>query len=251
MKRILLIFLSLTVLLSVGGCYREPYNGDRADLYTVALNSLLWVTGVSWESDKAADPAIEVIEEDSYGRVLFTYQEKDFGSVMSFSSLLIMQKTENGSVYFYPDCNAICVRASLTGEDVSFSDESIEALKQQNDWEKEMNTEKCVKREIGTTPLESVKEGKENAEIIYEILSHYKEPAQWTFYKGMHDDYGRTVYHGWMVDGEGRWECLAVLLNPDMTYDSETCYFTPQNRYDYQEELRSFKELNHWNEPIA
>ena len=44
---------------------------------------------------------------------------------------------------------------------------------------------------------------------------------------------------------------IYYVFDPDMTYDSETCYFTPQNRYDYQEELRSFKELNHWNEPIA
>ena len=251
MKRILLTVLAVIMLFSVGGCSKKPYAGDRADLYTVALNSLLWVSGVSWEGDKETDPTIEILEEDSYGRVLFTYREKNFGSVMSFCSMLIMQKTEDGSVYFYPDVNAVCLRVTLNGESTSFPEETIASLKEQNDWNKEVDVEKCVKKEIGATPLESIKEGKENAEIIYEALSQYKTPTQWTFYKGMSDDYGRAIYHGWMVDSEGRWESLALLLNLDMTYDSETCYFTPANRYDYMDELQAFKALNHWNEPIA
>lgn len=251
MKRILLTALAFVMILLVAGCSRKPYAGERADLYTVALNSLLWVSGVSWEGDKEVDPTIEILEEDSYGRVLFTYRENNFGSVMSFCSLLIMQKTDAGFVYFYPDVNAVCLRSSLGGESVSFSDETVDALKQQNDWEKEVDMEKCVKKEIGATPLESIKEGRENADIIYEVLSQYKTPTKWTFYKGMSDDHGRVIYHGWMVDGEGRWECLAVLLAPDMTYDLTTCYFTPENRYDYHEELQAFKDLNHWNEPIA
>ena len=82
MKRILLTVLAITMLFSVGGCSKKPYAGERADLYTVALNSLLWVSGVSWEGDKETDPIIEILEEDSHGRVLFTYREKNFGRML-------------------------------------------------------------------------------------------------------------------------------------------------------------------------
>ena len=75
MKRILLMILLIftTILTS---CGFGGYSGNYSDLYSVAINSVLWLNGYSWGADYECDPIIEVIEEDSYGRTMFRYYEK-------------------------------------------------------------------------------------------------------------------------------------------------------------------------------
>ena len=92
------------MIVTLMGCFltREPepvYVGDYPELFSVAVSSVLGMgSDLSWEH-----PGITILEEDDYGRILFDYSE---GSAIS-SSRLIMQKAENGYVYFYPHYNFI------------------------------------------------------------------------------------------------------------------------------------------------
>ncbi len=94
MKRLALLLLCVALLFSLAGCGNKPYKykGNHADLYTVANNSLLWTTGYSILTEYRGDPAITIIEEDAYGRVLFSYTEKDFATNVK------------GNDIFFPAC---------------------------------------------------------------------------------------------------------------------------------------------------
>lgn len=64
MKKILSL-LSVLFLLFLNSCSYNGYSGGYSDLYTVAVNSVLWLNGYSWGADFECDPQIEKIDEDS------------------------------------------------------------------------------------------------------------------------------------------------------------------------------------------
>lgn len=80
----------------------------------------------------------EELEEDSYGRVLYTYVTFNIVSEKEEKALIICQQMEGDYVYFYED---MCF---LIGE---YSEEDIEQLKERNDWEKTLDYDKMTKRE--------------------------------------------------------------------------------------------------------
>ena len=89
-------------------CGYRGYSGNRLDLFSVATNSVLYLNGYSWEADFQCDPSIEVIEEDDYGRTMFSYHEKYYkGADISFSALIICQASNEKEVFFYEDVNYI------------------------------------------------------------------------------------------------------------------------------------------------
>ena len=249
-KQIVPMLLCLSVLLSMTGCGFEI---EQPDLDTVAIHSLLWIRGASLQSDFDGPPIIELLDTDSYGRVLFSYRERSWGE-KSFSSLLIMQKSADGYVFFYPDVNFYSVEASRydVHTPTIFPEDQIELLKQKNDWEKEMDLSKCMKARIAARSecLESVADFHKDSEmknLFLEATKAYNPTGEleWKFFKGMQDYYGRTIYHGWVGEMD-----VAILFDPDMGFDADTCYFIPNDFYNYQDELHTFKKLNHWNEPL-
>ena len=236
---VIAIFLSLCSCGKTSYKYKEQYK----DLYTVAIHSVLWINGCSFETDLKCDPNIEVWEQDSYGRVLFSYTEK-FYADFSCSYLIISQKTENDFVYYYPDYNFILTEKSdrFSDECADFSDDEIERLKVLNDWEQEFNSDKCEKKAICDTRLEIplTEDQLNNA-----IDSHNDQHGTQRFCYLTEDRYGRFVCFGYVLD-----DYFAILFNPDGTYCSDTCFFTPDDFYNYQDEFREFKEQNNWNQPL-
>ena len=235
----------VVLLFITTGCYNYCYSGDNSDLYTVAINSLLWNLGYSTLTERSCDSEIEIMERDSYGRVLFSYTEKSYsGGEIAFSSLLISQKTEDNYVYYYPDYNFISVpKNSSSNEKIVFSNEEIEILKKNNDWNKEIDLKRCVKKEVSNQKKEVPLSEKE----LDDILSNYKEYDNKIFNYLTRDDYGRFICYGWILTDLKR-EYLVILLNPDLTYNVETCFYIPNDYYNYQDEFKQFKELNKWNE---
>lgn len=137
-NRIISCILSMIVFLSLSGCdilnvgYDDnKYSGIHPHLFTEAVYSLLGITGSA--SDK-----IEILENDNYGRTLFSYfspladvqdspDEYD-EELLGLYSVMVCQYTENESVGFYPDENFIVKQKS------DVSDDEIETLKTANDW---------------------------------------------------------------------------------------------------------------------
>ena len=82
---------------------------------------------------------IQVIEQDEYKRVLFSYTAKDGVTGQKRTVWVICQKMTSKEIYYYEDFN------------YSFSDdqEAIESLKQKNDWGKPLDEQKfSVRRPI-------------------------------------------------------------------------------------------------------
>ena len=95
-KKISIVCL-LVVALLFSGC-RYEYRGEYLDLYTVAINSVLWTFGASPQTDFAGDPLIEIMEEDDFGRVLFRYTEKYFSPNISVKVLKLFTLSKTFSI---------------------------------------------------------------------------------------------------------------------------------------------------------
>lgn len=77
---------------------------------------------------------VNIIEEDSYGRILFDYDDH------GISVVAVCQNTDCDSIcYYYEDIHAVTVE-SLN----DITEEQIERLKKVNDWEAPLQTEKMT-----------------------------------------------------------------------------------------------------------
>ena len=239
MKKTLIILILITAML-LTSCFGEyEYSGDYPELFSVSINSLLWTMGQSYGADFVCDPEIKIIEQDQYGRILFEYEEAYFGD-LEFKSLLIMQHSDENRVYYYEDINFIS--KEIDGPNVVFDAEDIEALKLNNDWGKEVNLEKCVKKEISQSkedpPVEEAK--------FDEIFSDYEGYSFNRTYLSTQDEYGRYLCHSRIriTNGDTYSEkYVVVLFQTDLSY----LIMEPSSILEYQNELKEFKELNNWN----
>ena len=263
------------------GCFLSPYkySGEYVDLYTVAVNSIFKANGYISNGEVLRDPIIEIIEEDKYGRVLFYYYEGcgyydkehmyDAEYYNDGYTILIMQKKTDSYVYFYEDycyeSYKIEDRKFLKDGVFDYTKLNFSELKEQNDWDKEINEEKCTKK-----PLVTRNNGKLNvSEKTFEkIISNY---AKNTGYKGddtiyrynrynTSDAYGRELYYVWGIGrdvyGEGvsptstaQYYEFAIIINPDGSFTKDVCIIELQDAINCKDKIIAFKQLNKWNEP--
>ena len=102
-------------------------------MFTEAVNSLIAADGTIYKQRDGVK--LEVLEEDKYGRVMFSYSEyKSFNTY----NILIKQSCDEDYVYYYPDINFI------SNSDNNFSTEEIEKLKLENDWNLDLNYNKMI-----------------------------------------------------------------------------------------------------------
>ena len=233
-----IVVLYLIVTLCFVGCdsfnyYKGDNEGPRYDLLTVAIHSIIGAEGYTWHDDA---PTIEVLELDEYNRTLFRYTDS---WAVSKYSLVISQKTEGNEVYYYSDANFI------TSEDGDFDEKDIEQLKQDNDWNKELDDSKMISKKIekqkGALDIDynkvelSVKECCSQISIDVSTLNFFTS-----------DDYGRTMYY---VTPEERIDDIyIVILSVDLTYN-ENSIMKIEDKNNYLKELKDFKDLNGWNRP--
>ena len=251
-RKMRFLLLVACLVLPLCSCGNHNNKIKNPDLYTVAIHSLLWNNGFSMQTERYCAPQISILETDEYGRIMFSYQESALsGKVVSLSGYLICQYADDQFVYYYPEEQFLSAPIDIeTKQAVSFTDSQIAELKQKNDWGKELNLEQCVKREIVKKKEPLPKEITEK--VTKEFLSEQLEGISLFGVRYLtSDDYGRIISYGWAsFEIETEKQYFVMLFNPDFTYDSETFFLIPSDHYDYQTELKSFKERNHWNEPI-
>lgn len=245
MKRIILmILLIFTAILT--SCGYSGYSGDHSDLYSVAANSVLWLNGYSWGADYECDPSIEVIEEDSYGRIMFTYYEKYYkGAQISFSALIICQDSNEKEVFFYEDINYIIKEQKIyTQNTKNFTDEEIAYLKLINDWDKEINYDKCVRKDKVTSKQKLSSEKEIQNLIINEFSLVNGEYSLFMDYLTSNVDDSKYILYGYIRKTEEEGICFIGLVeNSD---EIKLNILVPSNVYDYKDELIEFKKLNNW-----
>lgn len=242
LMRIFSFLYAFLLTLNMYGCvfFRNGYSGDNPNLYTVAINSLLWNKGVSTMTDYLTDPEIEVIETDKYGRILFRYEESDFDGEFAFSSLIIAQKTMENHVYYYEDYNFICKqKKAYSHKLVEFNLNDIEMLKTNNDWGKELNLEKCTEKEI-TRKKPKVPISKDKLESIF-LSSYENYRSHWMAYLTS-SRHGQYICYGIITKTDFSDVYVVLLVNEDQTYSIKEL---PPS-CSYQEDLKSFKTANNW-----
>lgn len=153
-------FIILGVVLT--GCKDlfKGYTGEYPELYSVAINSRENFQGYI-VSEVRHQPVVEPLEEDNYGRKLFTYSESEgiYGDVY----LIISQHATDEYAYFYYGINYIFGEiiegnyihlygskkpATIDDPYNGFTVDEIDELKQSNDWGEEIDISKCTQVEI-------------------------------------------------------------------------------------------------------
>lgn len=129
-KSFLALYLMLVIFLT--GC----------DLHSPSHNLVVCgsyaVPGMLCSELKGGTYQCEVLETDSYGRILFSYSTKSIITKEEETAMVICQVSDSQYVYFYED---ICY---LWGE---VTEDGIMQLKEHNDWECELDYTKMTKRE--------------------------------------------------------------------------------------------------------
>jgi hypothetical protein len=250
---IVIFFLVCTLT----GCQFTGYKGEFPELYTVAVNSLLGMKGYH----SHGDAIIKLIEEDTFGRKLFSYYEDSYygeGWPNSFS-YLICQKIDGEYVYYYADYNFIS--KEWNGLEVPFTDEDIGDLKMLNDWGKEINEEKLTQVEISRKKNEpKVKIERKDFDILFQRIAKEKGRKgdgtmvyPYAFYLTS-DAYGRSIYYVTAIhkdiDKEDMELHLVIIFNPDGSFDEDTCIMELKDLYNYQDDLKELKEANNWNKEL-
>lgn len=245
MKRIILMILLIftTILTS---CGYGGYSGNYSDLYSVAINSVLWLNGYSWGADYECNPSIEVIDEDSYGRTMFIYYEKYYkGADISFSALIICQDSNEKEVFFYEDINYIVKEQILYTQNTEiFTDDEIANLKLINDWDKEINYDKCVRKDIVKAKQKLSSEKEIQNLIIDEFTLVNGEYSMFMDYLTSNIDDSKYIVYGYIRQTEQEGIYFVGLV--EKSAEVKLNILVPSNVYDYKTEFIEFKESNNW-----
>ncbi len=236
-KMYLLVFLLVINLLS---CTQNTeayiYHGKDLGLYTEAINSLLWTNGYSFSTDFVKDSEIEIIEEDAYGRILFLYREKYFsGADISFSSLLVCQKSAADKVYYYEDINFIILEQELyTSTLKEFSKNEIDILKIINDWNQELDLEKCIYKDVVNS--------KEQINFLEEVKNKIAQNHQINnvnvFMLTKNND--QIIFYGYYKYNSNNYYFYGIKTHDEIDIVYSNDY------YLYSNELIEFKKSNLW-----
>jgi hypothetical protein len=243
------------------------YHGDYPELYSVAINSVLGTKGYTCDSHGPFQAHIKIVEKDSFGRTMFLYFEN---RRISPYSLIISQKNDGEYAYYYHDYNfvstsipasaffttmpdtlsgisfAIDPTASTLLNDAlkHFCNEQIEKLKRKNDWNMDMDIDKCERTRIIRQKAEGPVRNSRVKSFYRKVLgSDAPSYAHTVFFTK--DNYGRSMYVGY---GQPRTNRIVVMFfQPDGSYDVNTGVMELIDLNNYQDDLRAFKERNSWN----
>ncbi len=243
----------------------KGYEGEKKALYTEAIFSLLGNRGYYSNGEQFYDPEIIIIEEDDYGRIMFSYVENNDISSYNY---LIAQKLDDHYVYFYPDYNFISSEydAQIDSEQAVFTPDEIYDLKTVNDWNLPLDESKMIHFEI--TDLKEMPKSIVSNDIFETLLNALAQKSNYlgddTLYRYseyfLTDDYGRTMYYVYGVGrdalGEGvspdsvaQYFYTVIIIQPDGSYDLDNSIMELSSFQEYQNELYTFKTLNEWNQP--
>lgn len=255
------VMLAFTLCLGLVGC-KGKYHGERADLCTEAANSIFDVSMMQAQCFE--------IEQDNQGRTLYVFYcvsmmayERLYEGT-SIIALLVCQKTEGGYVYYYPDINFIVgswpvsfyYYVGASREEVmvtafnTFLEEEIERLKLQNDWNNVFDESKCITQKVVTVRIDydgNLIPSSLSREIMQQLAPDVR-PNPHYFYRYLtSDDYGRHIYFCRAPDENSSYtNSYVVMINPDRSYAISEI----NSLWQYQEELKVFKEQNDWNRPL-
>ena len=249
------------------------YMGPHWDLYSVAVNNIFGAGGFGDDGEAAPDPEIDIIEVDDYGRVLFFYNEyPNYTKQRYRTAIVIMQHNDNNDcVYYYQDDCYLPYLGEETPYPVGyrnlFSEEEIVALKELNDWNKELNLDKCVKAPCSNKkPYGSLKlKHRDFEEVLKPFVKKLGYEGDDTIYRYCEycntDKYGRELYYVYGLARDAVDESdptktttqyfeFAMIFNPDKSCPKENIIVLTDKTSTF-DALKQLKQLAGWNQPYS
>ena len=258
-KRTAMMVLCLVCCLPLVGC-RDPaaYYGPYVSSYSVASNSLLGLVKIATEESR-----IVQVEKDEYGRELFIFwgyssaadrNDQGFSNVYA---LLISQKSDEKYVYYYPDYNFIVRQDEyydghypmtdgdiLDGASNTFSSDEIDALKAKNDWGLLIDESKCIRAEISRKARDT-REKLVSDKLLSDVYNRTANAFTSRGHNYLHyltsDEYDRHIYFFGVLGTP-----YVAIIFPNGSYKVTQIF----DLWDYQDELKAFKDENNWNLPF-
>lgn len=232
----------------------KGYGGTKPELYTVIANNVLGAGSSEFES-------ISIIEEDSYGRVLFFYAG-NYSNIYQkkLRIISICQKSDNKYAYYYEDdCFFVCedFEASLSiSEILPLVQDELEELKNLNDWNQELNESKMTSAKIVKNFTQKL-EYHDDSQHYKTALSSVKcsEGYSWDYYIMCSDKFGRQLIlmqenpNDATVSNQLEDVRTFLVIVPNSGYVSKKSVLelTAEQLYDYRDIIKDFKESNNWN----
>ena len=241
MKKITILITIVLIASTIAGCL---YSGNRYDLYQMTRCNVLAANGVG-ESERVD---IEVIEEDTYGRTLYSYTMNVEGRYEGYGRIWVVaicQKSDRKLTYYYEDK---CFILSDTLDSISEAD--IDSLKLNNDWDNPINEEKLSCRPIRPDYIEYIRLG------VTDIFNHEMDVEDGAKLSERFTDYdgeGKILYYVIKYDADDYDDIDIVtrlyfmIINEDGSYNKDTFVEEIEDLYNYQEQLHIFKINNDWN----
>jgi len=271
-KRVYITVIALLLMAMLTGCYSagplpHAYTGPDGDLNSEVTNSILGIYGVDYNR-------IAVIREDSFGRRLFAYwgRTNAAGSALMgndwINAFLIIQKSDDKYVYFYSGNNFIMYKDDPNRE-VSPTEEEwiriandpakandIEWLKQMNDWDKPFDESRLTRVLISQQDLERASNFKlvpdEAKEKARKQIAALNDSSRGAFMYLTSDEYDRHIFFYRVLDKDDIYtKSYVVLFNKDGSFDAENGIMEIKDVWNYQDDLKAFKERNGWNTPYV
>lgn len=187
------------------------------------------------------------LETDSYGRVLIEYEgysdetttiKNGIIYIGYEKALVICQKYYNSYVYYYEDKNYLLY---------DYTDEDIERLKEENDWEKPFDESKMSKRPTMLT-LDGVvcynSKLKIKNEWLAEQLGIDYKSTNLFIDRGFEDvdNIGNELYLFYVGEGEEQ-KIYYAIISPEY----EVAFLEMENRMVDPAALSEFKQANGWH----
>ena len=261
-KKLTILLLLLSIVLSLfGGCHgiiqleQRPYGKNNMELYSIAAFSIPYADSKGTK--------IEPMENDSYGRVLFSVC---FGSnsfyypfeyKQSMYAYVICQKYDETRTYYYED---ECFRIYLSED--SFTDNEKNELKAANDWDMPLDENKMTSRTIitpyenkaGATVLGLQKAQLVSSNLVRAFLWNHRLDIEQNNVKYAYldcDNSGKSIGVIWFRlendGGEATKEAYFIMVEEDCSETKQAKIAEISDTLNFQEELKRFKEANGWD----
>lgn len=230
--KFVLLTIILLLLISGIGCGRR-YTEEEATMYSQIFHAVPGGTG----ADKLRNRC-ENIETDDKGRTLIQFKSYEV------HGFCIMQKSDEEFVYYYDNISYLIVM-----DDEEYPAEKIDTLKEQNDWNEELDENKMIKREkLNDSLLDSRKSeiSQSRADTVF-YTSYPDKNGEMTFISFLdYSQSGQEIFYivrqrNTSTTKESNYEVMdrfLMILNADGTYD-------PSNY------LIEIKDISQSNIPLA
>ena len=229
MRKIALLLAFLFVIVcSFSAC------ADESEDMKLAVCGSYAVPGMFCHDLKGGTYSCDVIERDSYGRILFLYETASVITEKNEKAYVVCQQIDSAYVYFYED---ICYLTVADGK------ADIESLKSLNDWDMPLD-DSCMSRRkhsisydlyIMTDSKIDYNEAEEACCQALDLL-----PSKIYVFTTLDiNQYGQELFF-LSINNDGAKETYCVLINSDY----EVFFANVEN--DFQMQIRQFKQENGW-----